>query len=78
MEGIAMQVYRREEMLPVSKIRKLIPGKDGGPCSRQHVYNLIDEGKLKPAFRFGDRQGICVPKPVVDTYLRECEIGVAV
>lgn len=66
--------YRREDMLPVSKIRKLIPGRDGGPCSFQHVLNLIDRGDLKPAFRFGCT---CVPRQVVEEYIEHCRIDPA-
>lgn len=69
------QIYKREEMLSVSKIRKMIPGKNGGPCSRQHVYNLMDEGKIKPFFMFsGCRHA---PRLAVENYLHLCEIDPA-
>ena len=69
-------VYARGDMLTVSEITRKIPGANGGPCSRQHVYNLIEQGLLKPAFRFGTRRGICVPKQVVDAYKDGCLIEV--
>lgn len=70
-------VYKRSDMVPVSSICKMIPGKNGGPCSRQHVYNLIEEGKLSPAFRFGDRANVQVPRMVVEAYLQSCRIDPA-
>ena len=63
---------KREDMLSVSQICNEIPGMDGGPCSRQHVYNLIDRGDLKPAFRFGRLRGLCVPRDAVDRYKKGC------
>jgi hypothetical protein len=71
------QIYKREDMLPVSKVRKMIPGKNGGPCSRQHVYNLIDLGNLKPVFKFGGKHCVCVPRPVVEEYIKSCEFDPA-
>lgn len=68
------QTYRRQDMLSVSNLRKMIPGKNGGPCSRQHIYNLIDQGKLSPAFRFGGRYNVCVPRAVVEAYIQSCMI----
>jgi len=66
--------YRRQDMLTVSQITKEIPGVSGGPCSRRHVYDLIERGDLTPAFRFGVRRGICVPKQVVEKYKQRCLI----
>lgn len=68
------QIYKRQDMLSVSRIRNMIPGRNGGPCSRQHVYNLIDEKRLAPAFRFGGRYNVHVPRPVVEEYLNSCRI----
>ena len=45
-------IYHRADMLSVGQIARMIPGSSGGPCSRQHVYNLIERGDLAPAFRF--------------------------
>lgn len=67
-------VYKRQDMLSVGSICKMIPGMRGGPCSRQHVYNLIAEGQLAPAFRFGDRCNVHVPRPVVEKYIESCRI----
>jgi len=67
-------VYKRQEMLSVSSICKLIPGKNGGPCSRQHIYNLIESGGLAPAFKFGGKYNIHVPRSAVEEYLRQCRI----
>lgn len=69
------KIYKRDEMLPISKVRKMIPGKNGGPCSRQHIYNLIEEGRLYPVFRFGGKHCVCVPLPVVQNYIQNCEIN---
>ena len=66
------QTYRREDMLPIAKVCKLIPGKTGGPCSRQHVHDLISRGEISPAFRFGGRYNIHVPRLAVEEYLRRC------
>lgn len=68
--------YHRKDMLTVSQITRRIPGLNGGPCSRQHVYNLIDKGALRPAFRFGTRSGICVPAQVVEQFVQKCEMDV--
>ncbi|MBE0584263.1 MAG: helix-turn-helix domain-containing protein [Desulfofustis sp.] len=74
MQQVSQQtVYRRKDMLSVSQVCKEIPGINGGPCSRQHVYNLIDRGLLKPAFRFGRRQGMFVPREAVHRYVKSCE-----
>jgi len=67
-------VYKRGDMLTVGQIRRLIPGKNGGACSKQHIYNLIERGDLKPAFRFGDRHGICVPRAAVDKFVESRKI----
>jgi len=72
------QIFKRQEMITVGEITRLIPGANGGPCSRQHVYNLIDSGELTPAFRFGKKRGICVPRQVVEAYQRGCLIEVGV
>ena len=66
-------VYSRKDMLSVNQICKEIPGVSGGQCSRQHVYNLIDRGELKPAFRFGRRRGLFVPKSAVQRYVFGCQ-----
>jgi hypothetical protein len=65
-------IYSRRDMLSVNQITNLIPGNNGGSCSRQHVYNLIDRGELKPAFRFGTRRGLFVPREVVERYVARC------
>ena len=67
-----LPVYRRKDLLSVAKICERIPGMSGGPCSRQHVYNLIDRGELMPVFRFGRRKGLFVPKEVVLGYVSSC------
>ena len=72
-EDIVTPIYRRKDLLSVNQIRKEIPGASGGICSRQHVYNLIDRGDLKPAFRFGQRKGLYVPKDVVLGYVSNCQ-----
>lgn len=71
-------VYSRKDMLSVAQIARLIPGRAGGPCSRQHIYNLIDQGDLQPAFRFGSRKGLCVPRSVVEAYIQRCVVEVGV
>ena len=73
MSDATAQNYRRKDLLSVSQICEEIPGASGGPCSRQHVYNLIDRGDLKPAFRFGLRRGLFVPKDVVQGYITDCQ-----
>jgi hypothetical protein len=65
-------VYKREDILSVSQICMQIPGLSGGPCSRQHVHNLIDRGDLQPAFRFGRKRGLFVPKDAVQRYISAC------
>ncbi len=67
-------VFKRQEMLSVGNIRKMIPGKNGGPCSRQHVHNLIEHGALSPAFKFGGKYNIHVPRAVVEEYIKGCQI----
>ncbi len=67
-----LPVYRRKDLLSVTQICERIPGMSGGPCSRQHVYNLIDRGELKPVFRFGQRRGLFVPKEAVLGYVSNC------
>ena len=69
----ASSIYRRKDMLSVNQICKQIPGISGDTCSRQHVYNLIDSGKLKPAFRFGRRRGLFVSKDAVLGYVSNCQ-----
>ena len=69
-------IYTSKDMLSVAQVSRLIPGANGGPCSRQHVYNLIDRGELTPAFRFGSRKGLCVPRAVVEGYLVGCQVEV--
>ena len=66
------RVFNRKDMLSVSQICRKIPGINGGPCSRQHVYNLIDRGELSPAFRFGRKKGLLVPLQAVMSYLEGC------
>ena len=73
MSDATAQNYRRKDLLSVSQICEEIPGASGGPCSRQHVYNLIDCGELKPVFRFGQRRGLYVPKDAVLGYIRNCQ-----
>jgi len=65
---MSQMIFRKEEMLKVSKIASR------WGVSRQHVYNLIDQGQLKPAFRFGGRQGIAVPLSIVVQYERAAVI----
>ena len=60
------QKYKKEEMMKVAKIALRLG------VSRQHVYNLIDQGRLKPAFRFGASRTLWVPLPAVE----EFELGV--
>ena len=72
MSNATSQNYERKDMLSVSQICEKIPGVSGGPCSRQHIYNLIDRGDLNPAFRFGQRRGLFVPKDVVRRYVSNC------
>ena len=62
------QTYKKDEMIKVAKIAKR------WGVSRQHVYNLIDRGQLKPAFRFGGSRGMWVPLPIV----AEFELGTLV
>lgn len=66
-------VYKREDILSVSQICRQIPGLSGGSCSRQHIYNLIDRGELRPAFRFGRQRGLFVPKEAVQRYISGCQ-----
>lgn len=63
-----VQVFKREEMLKVGKIAAHLG------VSRQHVYNLIDRGELKPAFRFGGRQGLCVPLSAIVDFKQASQI----
>ena len=72
-ENTPTSIYSRKDMLSVSQICKEIPGVSGDTCSRQHVYNLIDRGELKPAFRFGRRRGLFVPKDAVLGYVSNCQ-----
>jgi len=72
MKDATAQVYKRRDLLSVSQICDEIPGMSGGPCSRQHVYNLIDSGELSPVFRFGRRRGLCVSKDAVREYVLNC------
>ncbi len=72
-ESVAPAVFRRKDMMTVGQICKEIPGLFGGSCSRQHVYNLIERGDLKPVFRFGRRQGLFVPKDAVRRYVSGCQ-----
>jgi hypothetical protein len=72
----APQMFRRKDMLTVGQICREIPGKCGGACSRQHVYNLIDRGDLSPAFRFGRRQCLYVPRESVEKYKMSCRVDV--
>jgi predicted DNA-binding transcriptional regulator AlpA len=65
---VMQQTYKREEMIKVAKIAQR-----WGVC-RQHIYNLIDKGHLAPAFRFGGRQGICVPLPVITAFEQSSQI----
>lgn len=69
-------IYNCKDMLSVAQVCRLIPGNGGGHCSRQHVYNLIDRGELSPAFRFGKRMGLCVPRSAVDKYISGCLVEV--
>ena len=69
-------IYHRRDMLGVGQIRKMIPGQNGGPCSRQHIYNLIERGDLSPAFRFGLKKCLCVPRQVVEEFTRKSVIEV--
>jgi len=69
-------VYNCKDMLSVAQVSRLIPGSCGGHCSRQHVYNLIERGELRPAFRFGKRMGLCVPRSAVDAYVAGCLVDV--
>jgi len=73
MSEATTQIYKRNDLLSVSQICEEIPGASGGSCSRQHVYNLIDCGDLKPVFRFGQRRGLYVPKNVVQEYVANCQ-----
>ncbi|WP_420806162.1 helix-turn-helix domain-containing protein [Geobacter anodireducens] len=43
-------------------------------CSRQHVYNLIDQGRLKPAFRFGRSKGLFIPRSVLEEFKQNCRV----
>jgi len=61
------QVYRKQEMMKVSKIAKR------WGCSRQHIYNLIDRGEL-PAFRFGISRCLFVPLPSVEDLERNAKL----
>ena len=70
-------IFKRQDLVSIGNIRKMIPGKNGGPCSRQHVHNLIDNGLLTPAFRFGGKYNIHVPRIVVERYLESCQIDTA-
>ncbi len=72
-ESATPAVYNRKDMLSVGQICREIPGLTGGQCSRRHVYNLIERGDLKPAFRFGRRQGLFVPKDAVHRYVSGCQ-----
>ena len=64
--------YRREDLLSVVQICHEIPGLNGGPCSRSHVYSLIDQGKLSPTFRYGQQRGMFVPREAVERYKNSC------
>lgn len=73
-DAATLKVFKRQNMLTVGQVCREIPGKNGGHCSRQHIYNLINQGELTPAFRFGRKQGICVPREVVEAYKLSCLI----
>jgi len=53
-----VQTYKREDMIKVSQLARR------WGRSRQHIYNLIDNGEL-PAFRFGGLRGMWVPLPKI-------------
>ena len=55
------QIFKKQELIKVSKLAGL------WCCSRQHIYNLIDQGLL-PAFRFGGKRCMCVPLAAVEDY----------
>ncbi|HAM40385.1 MAG TPA: hypothetical protein DCP69_03360 [Candidatus Omnitrophica bacterium] len=57
----APQTYRKDEMIKIAAIARR------WGVSRQHVYNLIDAGKLT-AFRFGGSRGMWVPLPIVKQF----------
>lgn len=48
------QIYKKQDMLKISKIARR------WGCSRQHIYNLIESGRLT-AFRFGLSRCLYVP-----------------
>jgi hypothetical protein len=35
---------------------------------------MIDQGKLKPAFRFGGSKNIHIPRPIVEKFKKNCKI----
>jgi excisionase family DNA binding protein len=65
--AVPTQIYKKEDMLRVSEIAARMR------VSRQHIYNLIDQGDLKPAFRFGGRRGLRVPRLVVEVFMQGSE-----
>ena len=65
-----LPAYRCKDLLSITQICEKIPGVTGGPCSRQHAYNLIE---LSPVFRFGQRRGLFVPKDAVFEYVSNCQ-----
>ena len=72
------EIYKRKDMLTVGQICREIPGKSGGACSRQHVYDLIERGDLSPAFRFGRKQCLYVPREAVERYKSCCLVDVGI
>ncbi|MBE2887236.1 helix-turn-helix domain-containing protein [Geobacter anodireducens] len=61
-------IFSKEEMISVKNIARDIC------CSRQHVYNLIDQGRLKPAFRFGRSKGLFIPRSVLEEFKQNCRV----
>ena len=61
------QIFKKNEMLKVSKVARR------WGCSRQHVYNKIDQGDLK-AFRFGLSRCVFIPLSEVERIERGGEL----
>jgi len=55
------KIFKKQEMVKVAKLAKR------WGVSRQHVYNLIDQGRI-PAFRFGYSRAMFVPMPEIEKF----------
>ena len=68
------QPFKTEDYLTVKEIWKLLERR----ISIRKIYKLIEDGELKPAYRFAGKRGTCVHRDVVMQYKNHCVIEVGV